>query len=66
MFSNALIAKWEWRIGVEGVGKWKKILISKYGNECARNSGICSVKHQSCGGETSLRLLRKINGSIII
>ena len=32
-FNNALLAKWKWRLVCNEQGKWKDILVSKYGLE---------------------------------
>jgi len=31
-FNIALLAKWKWRLGIEGHGLWKEVLESKYGS----------------------------------
>jgi len=36
-FNGALLAKWKWRLVSEERGKWKDILISKYGAESCRH-----------------------------
>jgi len=30
-FNSALLAKWKWRLGTEGGGLWRDVLISRYG-----------------------------------
>jgi len=32
MFNSALLAKWRWRLTVEEKGRWKDLLVSKYGS----------------------------------
>ena len=44
-FNVALLAKWKWRFVSEEVGKWKDLLVSKYGME-GDNLRV-HVKHQS-------------------
>jgi len=36
-FNATLLAKWKWRLMSEEKGKWKDILLSKYGMENGRS-----------------------------
>ena len=38
-FNRALLAKWKWRLMSEENGKWKQILLSKYGSGVGTNQG---------------------------
>jgi len=44
-FNVALLAKWKWQLVSEDEGKWKDLLVSKYGTK-AGNLRV-HVKHQS-------------------
>jgi len=44
-FNTALLAKWKWRIMSDEGGKWKDILLSKYGTETGR--GKVRQRYQS-------------------
>ena len=41
----ALLAKWKWRFLIEDRGRWREILVSKYGKESRSNQ--IPLKHQS-------------------
>ena len=45
-FNTALLAKWKWRIMSDEGGKWKDILLSKYGTET--EGGKVRQRYQSC------------------
>ena len=45
--NNALLTKWKWRLMNDEKGKWKDILVSRYGSEIGRSQ--TRLKWQSCG-----------------
>jgi len=61
LFNKTFIAKWKWRLRVEGEGKWRQILISNYGNGCTTNSEICVLKHQSWWWRDLIKVTEKNN-----